>query len=176
MSCLLQQWNGGPPNLYDISGSAHFINKCDNGIVIHRNRDLEIRPLDQVQVCVHKVRNKVVGTIGDAFLSYNRFAILAFYSSFVWDLCRAKLLMVSLQVTILRFMKEGLKCPSHGLLVRTLAEQRRRRLAATRRPWTRWRGCEDDDEQRRGPPGRVTTTTTTTSVASGHRSGSGHSS
>ncbi|KAK9100820.1 hypothetical protein Scep_024250 [Stephania cephalantha] len=68
----LQQWNGGPPNLYDISGSAHFINKCDNGIVIHRNRDLEIRPLDQVQVCVRKVRNKVVGTIGDAFLSYNR--------------------------------------------------------------------------------------------------------
>ncbi|KAK9163708.1 hypothetical protein Syun_004610 [Stephania yunnanensis] len=68
----LHQWNGGPPNLYDISGSAHFINKCDNGIVIHRNRDLEIRPLDQVQVCVRKVRNKVVGTIGDAFLSYNR--------------------------------------------------------------------------------------------------------
>ncbi|KAK9152410.1 hypothetical protein Syun_010719 [Stephania yunnanensis] len=68
----LYQWNGGPPSLYDISGSAHFINKCDNGIVIHRNRDPEIRPLDQVQVCVRKVRNKVVGTIGDAFLSYNR--------------------------------------------------------------------------------------------------------
>ncbi|KAK9092746.1 hypothetical protein Syun_027657 [Stephania yunnanensis] len=86
----LQQWNSGPPNLYDISGSAHFINKCDNGIVIHCNRDLEIRPLDQVQVCVRKVRNKVVGTIGDAFLSYNRFAILAFYSSFVnlWTLIK----------------------------------------------------------------------------------------
>ncbi|KAB1210459.1 hypothetical protein CJ030_MR6G010755 [Morella rubra] len=68
----LHHWVGGPPNLYDISGSAHFINKCDNGIVIHRNRDPEAGPVDQVQVCVRKVRNKVAGTIGDAFLSYNR--------------------------------------------------------------------------------------------------------
>lgn len=47
----LQNWVGGAPNLYDISGSAHFINKCDNGIVIHRNRDPEAGPMDQVQVC-----------------------------------------------------------------------------------------------------------------------------
>ncbi|XP_054793083.1 twinkle homolog protein, chloroplastic/mitochondrial-like [Prosopis cineraria] len=67
----LQNWVGGPPNLYDISGSAHFINKCDNGIVIHRNRDPEAGPMDQVQVCVRKVRNKVAGTIGDATLLYN---------------------------------------------------------------------------------------------------------
>lgn len=25
-----------PPTLYDISGSAHFYNKCDAGIVVHR--------------------------------------------------------------------------------------------------------------------------------------------
>ncbi|OMO82630.1 hypothetical protein COLO4_22894 [Corchorus olitorius] len=68
----LHHWVGAPPNLYDISGSAHFINKCDNGIVIHRNRDPDAGPIDQVQVCVRKVRNKVVGTIGDAFLSYDR--------------------------------------------------------------------------------------------------------
>ncbi|XP_039169495.1 twinkle homolog protein, chloroplastic/mitochondrial-like [Eucalyptus grandis] len=68
----LHNWVGEPPNLYDISGSAHFINKCDNGIVIHRNRDPEAGPVDQVQVCVRKVRNKVAGTIGDAFLNYNR--------------------------------------------------------------------------------------------------------
>ncbi|XP_059451523.1 twinkle homolog protein, chloroplastic/mitochondrial-like isoform X1 [Corylus avellana] len=68
----LHQWVGGPPSMYDISGSAHFINKCDNGIVIHRNRDPEAGPLDRVQVCVRKVRNKVAGTVGDAFLSYNR--------------------------------------------------------------------------------------------------------
>ncbi|KAI4365239.1 hypothetical protein MLD38_021239 [Melastoma candidum] len=68
----LHNWAGEPPNLYDISGSAHFINKCDNGIVIHRNRNPEAGPVDQVQVCVRKVRNKVAGSIGDAFLSYNR--------------------------------------------------------------------------------------------------------
>ncbi|XP_075090277.1 twinkle homolog protein, chloroplastic/mitochondrial-like isoform X1 [Nicotiana tabacum] len=68
----LHHWVGGPPNLYDISGSAHFINKCDNGVVIHRNRDPSAGPVDQVQVCVRKVRNKVSGTIGDAFLSYDR--------------------------------------------------------------------------------------------------------
>ncbi|XVE89437.1 hypothetical protein DITRI_Ditri19aG0201300 [Diplodiscus trichospermus] len=68
----LHHWIGAPPNLYDISGSAHFINKCDNGIVIHRNRDPDAGPVDQVQVCVRKVRNKVAGTIGDAFLSYDR--------------------------------------------------------------------------------------------------------
>ncbi|KAJ1414365.1 TOPRIM domain [Sesbania bispinosa] len=68
----LHNWVGNPPNLYDISGSAHFINKCDNGIVIHRNRDPEAGPVDQVKVCVRKVRNKVAGTIGDALLLYNR--------------------------------------------------------------------------------------------------------
>uniref|UniRef100_A0A1D1YS60 DNA primase/helicase n=1 Tax=Anthurium amnicola TaxID=1678845 RepID=A0A1D1YS60_9ARAE len=55
----LQNWNGGPPNLYDISGSAHFVNKCDNGIIIHRNRDRNIRPLDLVQVCVRKGNRSV---------------------------------------------------------------------------------------------------------------------
>ncbi|KAA3489453.1 twinkle-like protein, chloroplastic/mitochondrial-like isoform X1 [Gossypium australe] len=69
----LHHWIGAPPNLYDISGSAHFINKCDNGIVIHRNRDPQAGPVDLVQVCVRKVRNKVVGNIGDAFLSYDRY-------------------------------------------------------------------------------------------------------
>ncbi|GAA0148418.1 DNA helicase [Lithospermum erythrorhizon] len=68
----LHQWVGKAPNLYDISGSAHFINKCDNGIIIHRNRDPDAGPMDQVQVCMRKVRNKVIGTIGDAFLSYDR--------------------------------------------------------------------------------------------------------
>ncbi|CAI0393615.1 unnamed protein product, partial [Linum tenue] len=68
----LHNWIGGPPNMYDISGSAHFINKCDNGIIIHRNRNPEAGDIDQVQICVRKVRNKVVGTIGDAYLSYNR--------------------------------------------------------------------------------------------------------
>ncbi|XP_021759280.1 twinkle homolog protein, chloroplastic/mitochondrial-like [Chenopodium quinoa] len=68
----LHNWIGNAPNLYDISGSAHFINKCDNGIVVHRNRDPEAGPIDRVQICVRKVRNKVAGTIGDTYLTYKR--------------------------------------------------------------------------------------------------------
>ncbi|KAJ7555037.1 hypothetical protein O6H91_05G019600 [Diphasiastrum complanatum] len=68
----LQIWRGQAPNLYDISGSAHFINKCDNGLVIHRNRDADAGPLDEVKVLVRKVRNKAAGTIGDAILHYDR--------------------------------------------------------------------------------------------------------
>ena len=45
----LQGWRGEPPNLYDISGSAHFINKADNGLVIHRDRDLEQGKLSHVR-------------------------------------------------------------------------------------------------------------------------------
>ena len=45
----LRDWKGEPPNLYDISGSAHFINKADNGIVIHRNRSPDKGSLSQVR-------------------------------------------------------------------------------------------------------------------------------
>ncbi|XP_057863981.1 twinkle homolog protein, chloroplastic/mitochondrial isoform X3 [Cryptomeria japonica] len=79
----LQNWNGEPPGLYDISGSAHFINKCDNGIVIHRNRDENAGPLDQVQVLVRKVRNKMAGQIGEAYLSYNSFFCVLYAGSLV---------------------------------------------------------------------------------------------
>jgi twinkle protein len=68
----LHQWKGEAPNLYDISGSAHFINKADNGIVIHRNRDPESESPDSVEVLVRKVRNKAAGTIGNCVLSYDR--------------------------------------------------------------------------------------------------------
>ncbi|KAG6500875.1 hypothetical protein ZIOFF_040733 [Zingiber officinale] len=66
----LHNWDGRAPNLYDISGSAHFVNKCDNGIVIHRDRNLTTGL--GVEVYVRKVRNKVSGTVGVATLSYNR--------------------------------------------------------------------------------------------------------
>eukprot|EP00899_Mesostigma_viride_P019603 jgi/Mesvir1/27644/Mv07373-RA.2 len=68
----MRDWRGQPPELYDISGSAHFINKCDNGIVVHRNRDESVGPLDQVTILVKKVRNKAAGTIGNINLRYNR--------------------------------------------------------------------------------------------------------
>lgn len=57
--------------MYDISGSAHFINKCDNGIVVHRNRDEKLGSLREVTINVQKVRNKVAGSIGDPKLEYN---------------------------------------------------------------------------------------------------------
>ena len=89
----MRDWKGDPPNLYDISGSAHFINKCDNGVVVHRNNDpnkgpqSEVRPTLlcnsgvaevyyqlcttplharlQVNILVRKVRNKAAGSIGE---------------------------------------------------------------------------------------------------------------
>ena len=67
----LHNWRGEAPGLYDISGSAHFINKCDNGIVVHRNRDEKAGSLREVTVMVAKVRNKVAGSIGDPKLEYN---------------------------------------------------------------------------------------------------------
>ena len=68
----LHQWKGEAPNLYDISGSAHFINKADNGIVVHRNRDPDNDSPDSVEILVRKVRNKAAGTIGTCELSYDR--------------------------------------------------------------------------------------------------------
>ena len=68
----LREWRGQAPNLYDISGSAHFINKADNGIVVHRNRDPNSSSAAQVQILVRKVRNKAAGTIGDCILEYER--------------------------------------------------------------------------------------------------------
>ncbi|KAI5081943.1 hypothetical protein GOP47_0001686 [Adiantum capillus-veneris] len=68
----LQGWRGEAPSLYDISGSAHFMNKCDAGIVVHRNRDPSKGPVDQVHILVRKVRNKAAGMIGEAILDYDR--------------------------------------------------------------------------------------------------------
>lgn len=65
------------PSMYDISGSAHFINKADNGIVVHRpytgaRAVAEGLNTALTQILVRKVRNKVAGSIGDVTLSYNR--------------------------------------------------------------------------------------------------------
>ena len=54
------------PNLYDISGSAHFFNKADFGIVVHRdklNKTVEIR--------VEKVKFRHLGETGTALMKYN---------------------------------------------------------------------------------------------------------
>lgn len=56
------------PSLYDMAGSAHFVNMCDNGIVIHRSDSID----DTTEVLVRKVRFKHVGRRGEAKLRYNR--------------------------------------------------------------------------------------------------------
>ena len=56
------------PSLYDMAGSAHFVNMCDNGIVIHRSNSID----DTTEVWVNKVRFKHVGRRGNAKLRYNR--------------------------------------------------------------------------------------------------------
>jgi hypothetical protein len=99
---VLRDWRGEPPNLYDISGSAHFINKADNGLVVHRvwpSKEQQGRggarrakgadggggeqqqqgqqaqqeaPENAVRLLVRKVRNKAVGRVGESVLLYDR--------------------------------------------------------------------------------------------------------
>ncbi len=55
-----------PPTLYDISGSAHFYNKCDFGIIVHRDRVNE-----KVEVRVSKVKFRHLGEVGKCHFKYN---------------------------------------------------------------------------------------------------------
>lgn len=57
------------PTLYDISGSAHFRNKADNGIVIWR--DLNEPTKRAVEIHVQKIRFREVGKIGGCELLYD---------------------------------------------------------------------------------------------------------
>lgn len=56
----------GIPSLYDINGSAHFFNKADYGMVVHRDRQAM-----HTLVRVAKVRFRHLGECGDAFFRYN---------------------------------------------------------------------------------------------------------
>lgn len=53
--------------LYDIAGSAHFYNKCDNGISVHRDYQT-----GEVDIHVLKVRFKNIGKPGTVTLKYDR--------------------------------------------------------------------------------------------------------
>lgn len=57
------------PTLYDCSGSAHWRNKCDNGIVVWR--DLSQADSDEVQIHVQKIRFRQAGHRGMTTLKYN---------------------------------------------------------------------------------------------------------
>jgi twinkle protein len=68
----LQHENGGKrpvPALYDISGSANWVNKADLGIVVHRDPDKDPTRTD---VLIRKVRFKSVGKIGGISLRWDR--------------------------------------------------------------------------------------------------------
>ena len=54
------------PTLYDISGSAHFYNKADFGIVVHRDRIN-----NNVEIHVQKVKFRHLGDNGVAVFKYN---------------------------------------------------------------------------------------------------------
>ena len=54
------------PTLYDCSGSANFYNKCDFGIVVHRDKVKDV-----VEVRVEKVKFKWLGKVGTAFFKYD---------------------------------------------------------------------------------------------------------
>ncbi len=63
----VQEWN---PTLYDISDSAHWYNKCDLGVVIHRKRNDEDTQWATL-VDVQKVRDwGEIGYEGQKYLEY----------------------------------------------------------------------------------------------------------
>jgi twinkle protein len=57
------------PGPYDISGSAHWYNKPDNVITVHRD---QLRDTQEVEIYVWKVRFKHIGKIGNTKLMYDR--------------------------------------------------------------------------------------------------------
>lgn len=59
-------YKDGRPTLYSINGSAHFRNKADFGLVVHRADD------NETKVFVDKVRNDVNGTQGDVAFRFDR--------------------------------------------------------------------------------------------------------
>jgi twinkle protein len=66
MGMMGEDGNPRIPGGYDISGSAHFFNKADLGITVHRIKDRT-----QAMVRVWKVRFKWCGKVGDALLNYD---------------------------------------------------------------------------------------------------------
>lgn len=56
------------PSLYDISGSAHFVNKTDFGIIVHRGDNIA----NISEIYIKKVRFKHEGSTGSCNLIYNK--------------------------------------------------------------------------------------------------------
>jgi twinkle protein len=60
--------NPKPPSLYDLAGSAHFANKADYGLIIHRDNMADT----QVEARVVKVRMGLPGKPGRVFLNWEQ--------------------------------------------------------------------------------------------------------
>lgn len=56
----------GIPTMYDVSGSAHFLNKTDYGVVVYRNFED-----DYTMIRVEKVKSRFLGHKGDALFKFN---------------------------------------------------------------------------------------------------------
>jgi len=62
--------NTRPPLLNDISGGAHWNNKADIGITVHRDRNEDYEYTNYCRVIVSKVRHKESGKTGQCFFEY----------------------------------------------------------------------------------------------------------
>jgi twinkle protein len=60
------------PRPYDISGSAHWYNKSDNCLCVHRDQSPNASNVQAVEIYVQKVRFKHCGHLGQATLRYDR--------------------------------------------------------------------------------------------------------
>lgn len=56
------------PTGYDVAGSAHFFNKADNIVAVHRDK---ADPLSPVEVHVQKIRSRWLGKLGTAYLNWD---------------------------------------------------------------------------------------------------------
>jgi twinkle protein len=56
------------PTLYNISGSAHFFNKTDNGLTVYRDFQT-----NEVTVHIQKIRFSFLGKLGNVKFSYNTY-------------------------------------------------------------------------------------------------------
>lgn len=54
------------PTLYNISGSAHFFNKTDNGLTVYRNYET-----NEVEIYIQKIRYSWLGKLGNVSYQYD---------------------------------------------------------------------------------------------------------
>ncbi|NLD98600.1 MAG: hypothetical protein GX640_01890 [Fibrobacter sp.] len=58
-----------PPTPYQIAGSAHWANKADNILTVHRDFESD---KNEVDICIYKVKFKVHGSVGKVKLCYDK--------------------------------------------------------------------------------------------------------